>query len=229
MRRGGLIVGTKDGVGYLDTATDLFEPVADPEAEMPDRRINDAKVDRAGRFWFGTMQDEGLEPVGALYRLDPDRSVTRLDEGYSIPNGFAWSTDDRRLYVANTKLGTIFVYDFDLETGRIANRRVFAELAAGEGTPDGATVDAEGYLWSARTGGACVARYDPDGRVERILPLPVSRPTSVTFGGPELRTLFVTTASRGLSEAELAGQPLAGAVLACEVDVPGLAEPLFAG
>ncbi|HXF34643.1 MAG TPA: SMP-30/gluconolactonase/LRE family protein [Candidatus Acidoferrales bacterium] len=229
LRDGGLIVATKEGVGFLDTASGAFEYVVDPEANQPDSRINDAKTDRAGRFWFGSMQDDGATRTGRLYRFGPNRQLDAVDEGYTIPNGFAWSPDNRTMYVCDSRAGTIFRYDFDVEEGRASNRRAFAQIGRAHGTPDGSTVDSRGYLWNARFGGGTVARYSPDGALDRVVALPTQGTTNVAFGGDDLRTLFITTGARGLTPDELDAQPLAGAVLSLRIDVPGVAEPTFKG
>jgi sugar lactone lactonase YvrE len=223
---GGLIVAMKSGIATLDTTTGDFTHLVTPGDYTATMRMNDGKVDRAGRFWFGTMHDDGSDASGRIYRLDSDGTLATIDRGYTIPNGFAWSPDDRTFYVADSQLRTIYAYDFDAPAGEVHDRRPFAQTA--EGTmPDGATVDADGYVWSANVGGWGIARFAPDGTLDRRLELPVQRPTSVIFGGPDLRTLFITTASRRLSPEQLAAQPLAGAVLAVGVDVPGLPEPAF--
>ena len=227
LRRGGLIVAMKSGIATLDTADGTFAIVARPEPADAERRMNDGKVDRAGRFWFGTMHDDAADDRGCIYRL-AGATLTAVDQGYTIPNGFAWSPDDRRMYLADSQLGTIFAYDFDLASGAANNRRAFVRTAPGT-MPDGATIDAAGYLWSANIGGYSLVRYAPDGTIDRVLGLPVQRPTSVIFGGDDLRTLYITTASRRLSTDELAAQPLAGTVLAVRVDVPGLPEHDYAG
>jgi L-arabinonolactonase len=223
---GGLIVAMKSGIALLDTSSGTFERIAEPERGNARMRMNDAKLDRAGRFWFGSMEDDGAAPIGRIFVLAGDGTLRVADEGFTIPNGFAWSPDNRRMYLADSKLRAIYQYDFDLETGTARNRRPFVATVP-LGAPDGATTDAAGYLWSACLGAFALARYAPDGSVDRTVELPVERPTSVMFGGPELKTLFVTTASRALSPEALAAQPLAGAVLAIDVDVPGLPEPVF--
>jgi L-arabinonolactonase len=226
LRPGGLIVAMKCGIAALDTDTGVFEKLTKPDDFGPEMRMNDGKVDRAGRFWFGTMHDDADGAIGRVYRYDRS-GLTEIDTGFTIPNGFAWSPADDRMYLADSHLRTIYAYDFDAASGSAHGRRVFAETA--EGTmPDGATIDEQGYLWSANVGGSAVIRFAPDGNVDRVVTLPVVRPTSVIFGGDDLRTLFVTTASRRLSDDELAAQPLAGAVLALRVDVPGLPEREFA-
>jgi sugar lactone lactonase YvrE len=188
--------------------------------------MNDAKLDRAGRLWFGSMEDDGAVPAGRIFRLSPNLALEVVDEGFTVPNGFAWSPDDRRMFVADSRLGTIYAYDFDVESGRAWNRRPFV-AAAPKGVPDGATTDARGYLWSACVGGSAIACYAPDATVECIIELPVERPTSVIFGGPDLKTLYITTATRGLSFEQRTAQPLAGAILAVDLDITGLPEPTF--
>jgi len=137
LRRGGLIAAIKTGIGFLDTASGTFTPIVDPEAEQPETRINDAKVDRGGRFWFGYQEDAARAPTGSIYRMDPDRTVTAIDRGFTNPNGFAWSLDNRVMYVTDTAKRTIYAYDFDPATGNATKRRVFVEIPPGEGTPDG--------------------------------------------------------------------------------------------
>lgn len=229
LRRGGLIVALKNGIQFLETTTGKFEPVVDPEADQPETRINDAKTDRAGRFWFGYQDDGARTPTGSLYRLDPDQTVTVVDRGYTNPNGFAWSLDNRLMYVADTSQRVIYVYEFDVATGTATNRRAFTEIPADEGMPDGTTVDSGGYIWSARNRGGRIVRYAPDGRVDRTITLPATQVTNMAFGGDDLRTLYITTASRNLPADEVPKQPLAGALLSVRVDVPGVPEPLFGG
>lgn len=229
LRRGGLIVATKDGVWFLDTATGGFEPVVDPEANLPNSRINDAKTDRAGRFWFGSQEDYGKTATGCVYRLDKDRTVATVDRGYLNPNGFAWSPDNRRMYAADTKKRTLYAYDFDYATGSATNRRTFMEIPANEGSPDGTTVDSQGYVWSANNGGGRIVRYAPDGGIDHVVELPVTHVTNMAFGGADLRTIYITTAWASLTQEEFWSQPLAGAVLSVRADVPGIPEPVFAG
>jgi sugar lactone lactonase YvrE len=221
-----LIVAMKSGIATLDTARGAFAHLVTPAPYTDSMRMNDGKVDRAGRFWFGTMHDDAGDASGHVYRLDPNGTLATIDSGYTIPNGFAWSPDDRTMYLADSHPRTIYAYDFDVVSGEARNRRPFAQTA--EGTmPDGATIDAEGYLWSANVGGWGISRFATDGTLERRLELPVQRPTSVIFGGDDLRTLFITTASRRLTPEQLAAQPLAGAILAVRVDVPGLPAHAF--
>jgi xylono-1,5-lactonase len=225
---GGFVAGTEDGIFFVDLDSGRFEPVADPEADRPGNRFNDGKVDRAGRFWAGTMDDKERDSAGTLYRLDPDLRCTDIDHGYRITNGPAFSPDGRLMYHSDTARQVTYVFDVD-DAGNAANRREFARFAADEGFPDGMTVDAEGCLWIAFWGGWCVRRYSPQAELMRKLELPAGQITSCAFGGEGLRTLFVTSARRGLEGTELARQPFSGGLFAAQVGVAGIAEVPFAG
>lgn len=228
-QRGGLLLALASGFAFFDPETGTLDRLAAPEAHLPTNRMNDGKCDRRGRFWAGTMNDGLRGSTGALYRLDPDLACHRMERGIGISNSLAWSPDDRVFYFADSLRRTIFAYDFDVDAGRIANRRIFTDCADQPGTPDGSTVDAEGYLWNAQWDGWRLVRYAPDGRVDRVVPLPVQKPTSCMFGGADLATLYVTSAVWDLSSAERERQPLAGGLLALDVGVRGLPETRFAG
>jgi sugar lactone lactonase YvrE len=224
---GGFIGGGYDG--FLDIAEDLAASViADPEPDLPGNRFNDGKVDRAGRLWAGTMDRSESEASGSLYRLDPDRSWTRIDSGYRVTNGPAFSRDGRTMY--HTDSARQIVYAFDLAPdGSASNRRVHLQFGEGDGYPDGMTVDAEDCLWIAFWDGWCVRRFAPSGERLAELRVPAQRPTSCAFGGPGLDRLFITSASRDLTAQELAAQPYAGGLFMTVPGVTGIAEPLFAG
>jgi sugar lactone lactonase YvrE len=226
---GGLVVAMRSGFHFLDPATGRTTPIVDPEPERGENRFNDGKPDRQGRFWAGSMHDLETRPTGGLYRLDPDRSCRRLVDGLVCSNGLCWSPDGRTMYHADTAYRTVWAWDFDPDRGEIANRRTFIEVPAADGAPDGATVDAEGCLWLAHWDGWRLTRYDPIGRIERVVPLPVQRPTCPAFGGPDLDVLYVTSASIDLSAAERARQPLAGGILALAPGIRGLPEARFRG
>jgi sugar lactone lactonase YvrE len=218
---GGLVLAMKSGlVRFRDGK---LEPYLELEPRELDNRLNDLKCDRRGRLWVGTMRDFGAAATGSLYRIDRG-VVDRVCSGVTIPNGPCWSPDGRTFYFADTAEGRIRAYDCD---DGLRNERTFVDSDALPGRPDGATVDAEGFVWSARYGGAGVARIDPEGRVERFLRLPVSQVSSVMFGGADLRTLYVTTSRQRLSDEALAREPLAGALLAIDAGVQGLPEPAY--
>ncbi|MEO8813282.1 MAG: SMP-30/gluconolactonase/LRE family protein, partial [Caulobacteraceae bacterium] len=195
----------------------------------PGNRANDGNVDLAGRFWFGTMDDEERLVRGAVYRLDPDWSVHRVLDGVGIANTRVVSPDGGTLYVADSRLGTLDAHAIDPATGALGARRAFAHTRGEAFAPDGSAVDAAGYLWNAQWGGARLVRYAPDGAIDRIVAMPVDQPTSCAFGGADLATLYVTTARWGLSPDALARRPWAGSLLAFRPGVPGLVLPPFAG
>jgi sugar lactone lactonase YvrE len=225
--QGGLLAATKSGLHVLDGSGGALEPMANPEAHLPENRFNDGRCDRAGRFWAGTMCDARRDPTGSLYRFDADFACAKLRNAIIIPNGLAFSPDNRTMYFADTNRHTIWAWDYDLASGAATNERVFADT--GEGRPDGSCVDADGGLWNAQYGGGRLVRYAPTGKVDRVVELPVANPTCCAFGGDDLGTLYVTTATQRLSPGDLAQQPLAGSLLALRPGVKGLPEGRFAG
>ncbi|MEO8158618.1 MAG: SMP-30/gluconolactonase/LRE family protein [Betaproteobacteria bacterium] len=228
--RGGLVGACRTGFFFFDETTGLPTPIADPEADQPDNRFNDGKVDRRGRFWAGTRNFRNTElATGRLYRLDADLSIHRMEEGLRCPNGMAWSPDDRLMYLCDTWSRRIFVYDFDADEGVPRNRRLFTELPETDGFPDGLTVDADGCIWNAHYDGWRITRYTPDGKVDRVIPMPVQHVTSLTFGGSGYRMLYVTTSFLRLSNEQHAAQPDAGHLFAIKVPAQGLPEPAFGG
>jgi sugar lactone lactonase YvrE len=223
-----LVLALRTGLAAFERATDRVDPVLQPEPEALGNRLNEARCDRRGRLWVGTMRDYGAATTGSLYRVLADLRCDRMLETITVPNAFCWSPDDRTMYFADTPDGRLRAYAFDPEAGRLGAMRVLVDAGVLPGRPDGAAVDADGCIWTARYEGACVARVTPDGRVDRVLDVPATRVTACTFGGPDLRTLYVTTARQKLSAEQLAAQPLAGAVFAARVATPGLPEPRFA-
>ena len=159
---GGLVVLTQDGLEHLDFATGRLDPIADPEADIPDNRFNDAKCDRAGRLWAGTTRLDSSPGRGALYRFDQS-GFARMTSGLTVSNGLDWSPDDTRFYFADFAESRVYVYDFDPAQGTIHNRRVLIETRPEDGRPDGLTVDAEGGIWCAMWDGWAIRRYTPDG------------------------------------------------------------------
>ena len=224
---GGLLLATERGLADFDTATGDFR-IRQPLEADPGFRSNDGKIDVAGRFWWGTMDDDGGKRPGVLYRYDPDGALEQVVDGIHIVNTVSCSPDGRTYYLADSAKQVIWAFDMD-EAGGLSNRRTFASLQGEEGGPDGSAVDAEGYLWNAQWGAWRIVRYSPDGLIDRIVHVPVEQPSSCAFGGPDMTTLYVTTAREGLSDAALEQQPLAGSVLAFEAGVQGLPLPSFAG
>lgn len=222
--RDGLVIGQGRQVLRYDPATGATDLVAELPAPHPAVRINDTKVGPDGSLWCGTMRDGGGAPDGSLYRIRPDGTVATVLSGISVPNALAFSPDGSYVYFTDTRKGTI------LRGDARADDPAFTPFAAPDiapGHPDGATVDAEGCLWVTRHGAGAIARIDPAGRLDRLVELPATQPTSCAFGGDDLRILFVTTARQRMSPEALAAEPAAGDVLALDVGVAGLPEPRF--
>lgn len=231
-RDGRLLLTLASGTALLDPSSGALVRWRALESPELGNRANEARCDAHGRLWVATMQNnlgpdgEGI-PVtcasGALHSLDGGGLAQSWVSGVGIGNTLAWSPDGRTLYFADSLANRIDAWTFDVERGALRDRRPFVD--GGPGEPDGSAVDAEGCLWNARWGAGRLIRYRPDGRVEREVPLPVRQPSSCVFGGPELRTLYITSARIGLAQAA----PVDGALLALDVDVPGLPGHGFAG
>jgi len=229
-KSGGLVGALQSGFAEIDLGSGASRILVDPEPDIPSNILNDGKCDRRGRYWCGSRNGDLRDPTGALHRLDLDLSLHRMDQGFIVSNGIAFSPDDRTLYFADSRAETVFAYDLDIDAGAIANRRVFFSTREIEGRCDGATVDAEGCYWCALVHGGRIARIDPKGRIDRLIDLPVKHPTMCTFGGPKLDTLYVTSAASMVPAEERAGVPLAGALFAIHgLGVTGLPEPHFGG
>lgn len=193
----GAIVSLDKGFWLLDFSTGDCELLHDPEPGMDTTRINDGKCDRAGRFFAGSMDTMEEGPKGALYRVDPDLSVTKVDEGIICSNGPCFSPDDKTFYFTDTWTGEVWAYDYDISSGAISNRRTFAKVdTSNGGAADGATVDAEGFYWTALVYDGRLCRFAPDGTLEREIEMLVKKVTSVQFGGPNLDVLYVTSMAK---------------------------------
>lgn len=225
---GKLLLALKSGLAWYDPDTRALQKWQDPEPQLPNNRLNDGKCDRQGRFWVGSMNDGDRIPSGTLYRVTGNGQITPHLSDLTIPNSLAWSPDGRKMYFADTPTLRILVYDFDLDDGVPHNPRVFLDMSQHAGRPDGATVDADGCLWSAEIHAGRIVRYTPEGKQDRVVQLPVKLVTSCGFGGDDLDTLYITTATQNLSEQQRAEQPLAGALFAVNVGVKGVCETPFA-
>ncbi len=229
-RDGGLILAMKDGFATLDAWDAAPVPFgAQILSKKPDLRFNDGRTDSAGRFWAGTVNMAKSAHDAALYRLDPDGTIIGIEDGMLTCNGAAFSADGRQFRHADTPSHALRGYDVDPVAGTLSGRRIVHQFEMGTGRPDGGSFDAEGYYWSALFDGGRVVRIAPDGRIAQTVPLPVSRPTMIVFGGADLRTAYVTSARTGLSDVALAKEPLAGAIFRFRVDAPGVPEWSFAG
>lgn len=227
---GGLIAAFENGVALYNPASqacDWLFRLADNHAPI---RFNDGRTDRQGRFWAGTMMEgpfDSLRPLGQVYCFDRSGMVQRHREKVKITNSLCSSPDGRLLYFSDSPQHVIYVCDQDPDSGALSHQRVFAHTPAGA-QPDGAVTDSEGCLWSAQWGASRLVRYTPDGRIADIVTMPVSQPTSIAFGGPQMNLLCVTTARDGLPQDELMRQPQAGDLFIYQTDVTGLADAQFA-
>jgi len=228
---GGLMVALRTGVAFLDTSDGTLTPVADAPYDTTRARFNDGRCDAAGRFWAGTLYEPRDRPLGSLFCIEHD-AIREVGNPVTVSNGLAFSPDSRTLYHTDTTAHRIMAYDFDVATASLDNGRIFAQFSTDRsndygGRPDGAAVDSEGAYWCAMYEGGRLLRLSPSGVVLHELPLPVRCPTMVAFGGPDLRTLFITTARHNRSAAELQQYPLSGHVLMVDVDVAGRIEPAY--
>jgi sugar lactone lactonase YvrE len=233
---GTLVMAGEGGIYLFDPKTGAMTFWSELESDRPQNRSNDGACDSAGRFWVGTMYEnigqrgEDLPipaDTGALYRVTAN-GVTRMFDDVGVSNGPCWSPDEKTFYFSDSKKQIIWAFDFDAAEGVISNKRVLNDTKD-HGYPDGATVDAHGFVWSARWDGRCVLRIDPKGRIDRVIDMPVQRPTCCVFGGAHLDVMYVTSSRAHLSPEELALRPLNGGVLCFDPGVKGLLKNRFAG
>jgi len=208
---------------------DTERVLATVEDDLPENRFNDCKCDPQGRLWAGTMSKTRAHGTAALYRLTPGAEIERVVASTTLSNGLGWSPSGDTMYFVDSTTQRLDAFDFDGTTGDISDRRTLAEIDPDDGLPDGLTVDAEGGIWLCLFGGATIRRYGSDGTLEASIPLPTTNPTSPVFAGPDLRTLYITTARHRLTETQLAHEPVAGAVLTLDPGVQGLPGNRFAG
>jgi L-arabinonolactonase len=221
---GRLLVAFRARFGITEAPDQTVQDIAVGDLDLGDERFNDAKVDRQGRLWIGTIDRALTRRIGRLRRFDAQGMAVMAD-GFGLSNGMGWSPDDRDFYFSESLDRQVHRFRFDPATGAIHPNGLLASFQGGEPKPDGLTVDSEGGIWCVVFGAGVVNRYAPDGRLDRSIPLPVSRPTSCMFGGPDLKTLFITTAVFGLTPEERAREVHAGSLLALRMDIAGLPEP----
>ena len=231
-----LLIASHYGLNNFNLSDKKFERILDVEKDLPQNRCNDGASDANGRYWFGTMQNniapdgsniEIIENSGSIYCLDKDLNIKKKETDICISNTFVWNPDNTKFYFTDTITGIISSYDFDLDSGSIDNKKDFAKFD--RGYPDGSTIDSEGYLWNCRWDGSCVVRFDPNGQVDDVVEVPVKNVTSCTFGGEDLKTLFITTAGIGMDEDYLKNNPSTGGVFAIHLDVRGQLNNKFSG
>lgn len=222
--KGGLIMATERGLALCDPIRGTLEMARG--YDLPAGfRSSDGKIDIFGNFWWSTTHDDHGGQTGSVYRTGPDLETQAVLSGIHAPNSIAMSPDGKTLYVADSKLQTIFAH----QVADVSKATMFAHTAGAPASPEGSAVDGEGYLWNAQWGGWRVVRYTPDGAIDRIISLPVQNPTGCAFGGEDMTTLFITSAWDGLPLGSRPQQPLAGALFAVETGIKGLSLPLFAG
>ena len=220
-----LILATTNGLKLFNTSNKKFESVVNIENQQSLTRSNDGASDALGRFWFGTMQNNFdkngnsiplKENVGKLYKVDINKKISVIEENLGIPNTFVWSPDNKNFYFTDTLSGTILSYNFELESGELSNKKFFATFDRGH--PDGSTIDTDGCIWNCRWGGSCIVRFTPSGKVDQIIEMPVQNITNCVFGGKDMKTLFITTASnKGENQNDLDGS-----LFAVNLDYQGL-------
>jgi len=221
-----LLVAVDLELQYLDVTTDTLTPFVEIEHGL-DNRLNDGRVDRNGRFWIGTMDNAYNRPNGGLYCVEPDGTFRKVLSDVKVSNGMAFSPDDKTFYFTDTRMHQTWAFDYDLNDGMLTNQRLFADYTDSGERPDGACVDVDGCLWNAFFAGSCLVRYRPDGTIDQKIPMPVTNPTCICFGGADLKTLYGTTAAKFLSEEQLEAEPLAGSLFAIEGLGQGLQEHRF--
>lgn len=228
-KAGRVIAALRSGVYRIDPGIGTRTKLADAPYDQAITRFNDGRCDRQGRFWAGGLHEPRDEPAARLYRLEGSRlQAQNAVAGVTISNGLAWSPDSRVMYHADTPQNLVWAYDFDPTSAVLSNRRVFLDLVATQERPDGAAVDSAGNYWLALYGSGRVVQFSGKGERLREVIVPTKGTTMPCFGGPDLRTLYITTARQRHTPEELLATPQAGGLFACRVDVAGLPEPLFA-
>jgi L-arabinonolactonase len=228
-RGGGFLAAFASGFAFYDPATGTREDLHAFEPENPRTRLNDGRVDRGGRLVAGGFDEENGEAVSSVVRLDPDRQLTTLFDGVACANGICFSPAGDLMYFADSPARTMWVFDYDAATGDVANRRVVSRFDDQPGQPDGSCIDADGCIWNAQWNGRRVVRFMPDGRVDRVVPVPALNPTCVSFGGAHLDVLYITTARYLMSSHQLKAHPESGALFAIVPGVKGVPDAIFTG
>lgn len=228
-RTGGLIVAFDDRISLFDPESGKEEKIHDYQPDNPETRLNDGRTDRQGRLIVGGMNEKSGTPNASVLRIDPDLSVSQLFDSVSCANSTCFSPDGATMYFADTPDREIVAYDYDTARGEVSGRRILASFADEPGLPDGSCVDSEGGVWNAEWEGRRVVRVAPDGRIDRIVEVPVWKPTCCAFCGPDLDTLFVTTSRLMSDEETLEREPVSGGLFAVKTGFRGVEDAPFAG
>jgi len=226
---GGLVAAMTFGFCTLNPETGAHSVISVPEADRPDFHFNDGKCGPDNRFWVGSMHKSYNASDGQVFKLGPDDVCATMMTGFTVPNGLGWSPDLDFFYIADSPSGAIFKFDYERHGGSLRRRQIAVAPGEAPGWPDGMSVDTDGCLWSVRWDGGCVVRFTPDGAVDRVVDLPVTRPTSCAFGGPNLDILFITSGTAGMEDAALADEPQAGGLFAIRPGVQGVPVGTFDG
>ena len=224
----GLLLTLRHDIAYFDPRNTCLQHLCRVEADKPGNRFNDGKCDAAGRFWGGTIDFACARATGSIYRFSVDGSCVPMHQGYVVNNGPAWSLDGLTLYLNDTVQGRVQAFDFDPVAGTLQRERTWLQFAAGDGLPDGMTTDAQGRLWIAHWGNACVTCHDPNSAEELArIALPTRHITNCAFGGADLQTLYISSARSDLSPEQLLQEPLAGALFSVQTHCTGLPATQF--
>jgi L-arabinonolactonase len=227
-----LLLGLASGLAYFSFSTGVVKRIVDVESDIPSTRLNDGRCDRQGRFIFGMFNQEESpkRALGGFYRLNLDLTLERLPIGNAaIANSICFSPDGRRMYYADSATREIRYCDYNPCSGTVGASHLFVPADAAPGEPDGSCIDADGYLWTTRWGAGQVMRFAPDGSLDRVLTLAAPQPSCPAFAGPDLSTLYVTSAWLGMTAGDRASAPLSGALFKAALDVRGLPESRFLG
>ena len=228
--KGGYIAPLLDRVVLTDEHLAITEDLGNPVQDKPSLLIGDGTTGPDGCYYFTTYNWEDLySTTGGIFRVGKDLKIELVLDNLALPNGIVFNLDGSKLYVTEMFKNRILVYDFDAPSGTFSDRQVFREVPEEEGLPDGLIMDREGFLWSAHWQGFRITRYDPDGNAEGVLPVPVPTPTCMAFGGPDMKTLYITTAKKGLSDEQLAEYPESGSLFIAETEIEGREELSFSG
>lgn len=227
---GRFVVALTKGVHLFDPETGLLDLIAPIEADIPHTRLNDGKVGPDGAFWVGTMDERpDRQPIGALYRVTVDGKVEVKLEGMKVSNGLAWTADGRTMFYSDSRGPWIDRFDFDPSTGAMFNRTRIATLQDAEGRPDGGACDMDGCYWSAGVSAGVLNRFDRNGKLLARIALPVAAPTMPCFGGPDMRMLYITSLTDGVSQERLAAYPWTGNLIALDAGAVGAPVAKFKG
>lgn len=220
-RGGGIVAAMQSGLAFVDFTVKEYAFFCTIDGDILTNRPNDGKCDGAGRLWVASMDNKEVSSSGRLWKVSSTTAPEIVDSNFVIGNGIDWSPDSKKMYFTDSVNRAIYIYDFDLGSGTIGNKEMFVKIPEDDGFPDGLVVDGQGFVWSAHWDGWRVTRYALDGSIDKVVNLPVPRPTSLAFGGANLSSLFITSASYGLSSAELMNAPLSGGLFVYDSTVSG--------